>query len=273
MIQRTITVEKEACIHCGLCIRDCVAACLEFDEEKIPRYLPEGEQRCLACQHCMLVCPKGALSFGGLQPEQCGTVSYGTHEELLKLIKSRRSTRAYKKEDLSQEQLDKLTEMLAYAPTGVNAPSVRFSLVATRKKMDKIRKITYDCLNTVRADSPLFIIKEMAEASKRAGKDLVYRGAPALVVASVDTKTAASVCQTVDPVIALSYLELYAASLGLGTVWDGIAVALARTFPEIEAQFQIPQGCKLSFLMALGIPDISYQRTPQRTTDRITIIR
>ena len=75
MIQRTITVEKEACIHCGLCIRDCVAACLEFDEEKIPRYLPEGEQRCLACQHCMLVCPKGALSFGGLQPEQCGTVS------------------------------------------------------------------------------------------------------------------------------------------------------------------------------------------------------
>ena len=97
MIQRTITVEKEKCIHCGLCIRDCVAACLDFDEEKIPRYLPEGEQRCLACQHCMLVCPKGALSFGGLQPEQCGTVSYGNHEELLKLIKSRRSTRAYKK--------------------------------------------------------------------------------------------------------------------------------------------------------------------------------
>lgn len=113
----------------------------------------------------------------------------------------------------------------------------------------------------------------MAEASSKVGKDLVYRGAPALVAASVDTKTAASVCQTVDPVIALSYLELYAASLGLGTVWDGIAVALAREFPEIEAQFQIPQGCKLSFLMALGIPDISYQRTPQRTTDRITIIR
>ena len=139
--------------------------------------------------------------------------------------------------------------------------------------MDEIRQITYDCLKTVRADSPLFIIKEMAEASSKVGKDLVYRGAPALVAASVDTKTAASVCQTVDPVIALSYLELYAASLGLGTVWDGIAVALAREFPEIEAQFQIPQGCKLSFLMVLGIPDISYQRTPQRTTDRITFIR
>ncbi len=273
MIQRTITVEKEKCIHCGLCIRDCVAACLEFDEEKIPRYLPEGEQRCLACQHCMLVCPKGALSFGGLKPEKCGAVSYGNSEELLKLIKSRRSIRDYKEADLSQEQLDKLTEMLAYAPTGVNAPSVHLSLVATRRKMDEIRQITYDCLKTVRADSPLFIIKEMAEASSKAGKDLVYRGAPALVAASVDTKTAASVCQTVDPVIALSYLELYAASLGLGTVWDGIAVALAREFPEIEAQFQIPQGCKLSFLMVLGIPDISYQRTPQRTTDRITIIR
>lgn len=272
-IQHTVTVKKEKCIHCGLCIQDCVAACLEFDEEKIPRYKAGGGQRCLACQHCMLVCPEGALSFGGLDPEACGTVSYGDSGQLLGLIKSRRSIRAYKQQNLSQEQLDSIKDMLAYAPTGVNAPSVHFSLVATREKMDEIRKVTYDCLKTVREDSPLFVIKEMAEAFKKEGKDLVYRGAPALIITSVDTKAAASVCQTTDPVIALSYLDLYAASMGLGTVWDGFAVALARAFPEIEAQFQIPRGCSLGFVMAIGIPAISYQRTPQRTTDRITIIR
>ena len=65
MLQRTITVEKEKCIHCGLCIWDCVAACLEFDEEKDSRYLPEGEQRCWPVSIVCSSVQKVPCLFGG----------------------------------------------------------------------------------------------------------------------------------------------------------------------------------------------------------------
>ena len=30
-------VDEEKCIHCGLCVKDCSAKALEFDENKIPK--------------------------------------------------------------------------------------------------------------------------------------------------------------------------------------------------------------------------------------------
>lgn len=32
MMKRMIAVDEEKCIHCGMCLRDCVASCLEFDD-------------------------------------------------------------------------------------------------------------------------------------------------------------------------------------------------------------------------------------------------
>ena len=61
MMKRMIAVDEEKCIHCGMCLRDCVASCLEFDDQKIPRYIKDGEKMCLACQHCLAVCPTGAF--------------------------------------------------------------------------------------------------------------------------------------------------------------------------------------------------------------------
>lgn len=31
---KSVTVDAGKCIHCGMCIRDCVVGCIEFDEEK-----------------------------------------------------------------------------------------------------------------------------------------------------------------------------------------------------------------------------------------------
>lgn len=154
MMKRMIAVDEEKCIHCGMCLRDCVASCLEFDDQKIPRYIKDGEKMCLACQHCLAVCPTGAFSFGGLDPAASDPVTTVDSAAMLGLIKSRRSIRQYKEDDVPAEKIEKLKDMLAYPPTGVNAPSLRFSIIATRQKMDELRKITYDCLESISADSP-----------------------------------------------------------------------------------------------------------------------
>lgn len=43
----TINIDKEKCIHCGLCISDCVSKCISFDDEKFPKM--DDESRCLQC--------------------------------------------------------------------------------------------------------------------------------------------------------------------------------------------------------------------------------
>lgn len=96
MMKRMIAVDEEKCIHCGMCLRDCVASCLEFDDQKIPRYIKDGEKMCLACQHCLAVCPTGAFSFGGLDPAASDPVTTVDSAAMLGLIKSRRSIRQYK---------------------------------------------------------------------------------------------------------------------------------------------------------------------------------
>ena len=45
MINKNLKIDENKCIHCGLCINDCIANSLEFDENKIPRFAQGGENR------------------------------------------------------------------------------------------------------------------------------------------------------------------------------------------------------------------------------------
>ena len=85
-----IKVNPDKCIHCGACIRDCMQSCLEFDEQQLPRLKAQG-LGCGECQHCMAVCPTAALSWGGIDPEKLEAVCLADSEQLLGLMKSRRS--------------------------------------------------------------------------------------------------------------------------------------------------------------------------------------
>ncbi len=85
-MQHFIRIDKEKCIHCGLCIRDCVASCLEFDESRVPRYISGGAEMCIACQHCLSICPAGAFSFDGLDPADSAPVMTVDSEARLSFI-------------------------------------------------------------------------------------------------------------------------------------------------------------------------------------------
>ena len=82
----TITVDKEKCAQCGLCVNDCVSKCMDMTKDNYP-YM-KNEAACLKCQHCMMICPTGALSFNDINPEELEKVST---KDILSIIKSRRS--------------------------------------------------------------------------------------------------------------------------------------------------------------------------------------
>ena len=67
---------------------------IEADSNGLPAMTDKN--RCINCQHCFCVCPKGAITFDGKFPENSISTDY---YDILSLIKSRRSVRKYKNEN------------------------------------------------------------------------------------------------------------------------------------------------------------------------------
>lgn len=264
----TITIDKEKCVKCGLCINDCIAKCIGLDQEDYPRMI-HGEN-CLGCQHCMTICPQGALSFNNKNPKDSEKTST---ETILSLIKSRRSIRQYLDEELSEDELNVIKEMLPYIPTGCNSHKLHFSIVEKRSVMEalknKVNNKFVKILNN-KVLSPLVKHFEVYKNSFEKGEDIIFRGAPHMIVVSSPINAP---CAPQDPVIALSYIELYAQSLGYGTCWCGYAELCIKIFPELCEILDIPKGYTPVYALLLGKPAVKYARTPQPEPYRISEIK
>lgn len=256
-----IEINKEKCIRCGNCISDCITYSLERDENKFAKVAENGESRCISCGHCFAICPTGAITFNGKNPQDADSVNYGNPEELLKLIKSRRSIRQYKNEEIPEDKLKKIKEMLPYIPTGCNTNTLHFSFIESKTAMDKIRE--YVRKKLLKLISNKFTSKYAGKfagykTAFEEGEDIIFRGAPSMVVVSSSIHAP---CVNVDPIIALSYIELYAQSLGLGTCWCGFAQACFKLMPKLSAMVDVPDGYKPVYVMLLGESAVKYQRT------------
>lgn len=256
-----IEINKEKCIKCGACIKDCLTYTLEKDADGYAKVREEAESLCISCQHCFSICPVGAITIDGKKPEEAFGVNYSKPEDVLNLIRSRRSIRQFKDEEISSELMAKIKEMLPYIPTGCNYNSLHFSIVESKTVMDKIRDYTVEKL--LKIISNKYTAKyagkfvRFKDAFER-GEDVIYRNAPHMIVVSASVKAP---CANIDPIIALSYIELYAQSLGLGTCWCGFAQTCLKIMPKLSSVLQIPDGYKPVYAMLLGIPAVEYKRT------------
>ena len=256
-----INIDRDKCINCGACVKDCITYSLELDENNSPRLSEGGEERCIACQHCFAICPVGAISFEGKNPENAPAVNYGSPEDVLNLIRSRRSIRQFLAEEISPEEFLKLKSMLPYIPTGCNFNGLHFSFIETRSAMDKIR--IYVNMKLLKLISNKFTSKYAGKfvRFKKAfenGEDIIFRNAPHMVVVSSHIHAP---CSNVDPIIALSYIELYAQSLGFGTCWCGFAQACFKILPKLAKMVKIPDGYKPVYVMLIGKSAVKYHRS------------
>lgn len=259
-----LKIDKTKCIHCGLCIKDCSCSVLEFDEEKFPRVAKDGETRCMKCQHCLAVCPTGALSILGKNPNNSEKIEPNHNpDNVLNLIQSRRSIRQFKQENVDKQTLKKLKDMLKWVPTGCNDHRLAFTFIEDINAIEQFKNLTYKKLKEIYAKKPfpkeatkLLRFKDAVEA----GKDPVFRNAPHMIVVS-SPKDAP--CADVDPIIALSYFELYAQSLGIGTLWCGLAFYCLETSEELIKELKIPSDYKPQYCMLFGYPNVTYKRCIQ----------
>lgn len=261
-------IDKSRCTSCQLCVKSCIARIIEM-ENGYPTILPDNEARCYKCQHCLTVCPVAAVSILGLNPDNSQPLSgnYPDPNQLEALIKGRRSIRSYKPENLEPEIIDRLLQVAWHAPTGKNCRQVLFTVVDDRAKLDKLRNQVMSRLGEIvrkgKLPERMAPFADYVRLWEEKGIDSLFRGAPHLLVASAPAVVATP---TQDCLIALSYFELFAQSMGVGTVWDGLLYWTVTTLmPDLKTMLQIPEGHEIGYMMAFGKPAVKYARTSQHS--------
>lgn len=270
MLQFEIDLGK--CTGCGLCAQDCPANIIGL-QAGYPAIAEEQEGVCFRCQHCLAVCPFGAVSILGKKPEDSRPLkdNLPSPDQMETLIKGRRSVRRYCDENLEPELIQRLLDVAWQAPTGHNARQVRFTLIDDKEVMAKFREETMQGLAMVVRENKLPVglefFVDLVRLWEEQRVDTVFRGAPHLIVTSAPRGWASPLQ---DCLIALSYFELYAQSLGVGTVWDGIAkLAIDDLVPELRQTLRIPDDHLVGYAMAFGKPMVNYHRTVESGTANI----
>lgn len=263
------SVDKERCISCEACVSDCPYLILTMVGDS-PAVVVDRESMCIKCLHCLTVCPTGAVSICGFDPGDCLDMEnrFPDAEQMETLIRGRRSVRKYEDENIESSVMERLLQVSWQAPTGVNARAVLFTVVDDKKIMNKLRTAVMKRLaELVRDDhlpEHLEFFAGFVKLWQEQEIDILFRGAPHLLITSAPKNCP---CPEQDCIIALSYFELFAQSLQLGTVWDGLArLAFTELMPEFSEKIGIPADHIFGYVMAFGKPAVEYHRTvPMRS--------
>ena len=270
-----LAINEEKCNQDGICVAECPAMIIQLKEgSTIPEMVPGGDQICIRCGHCVAVCPKSALSHEAVPVSQCPPIlkEHGISEEqAVQYLRSRRSIRIYKDKPVEKEKIQRMIDIARYAATGGNSQMVEWVVYRDREKIRELAAATADWIRYTlenepeKAHFPVDFLKLFLGAWD-AGHDSIMRNAPALVVAMAPKEVGNGI---VDPVIALTYLELAALTQGLGTCWAGLLNRAMLNDPKVRAKVGIPEGYPYFYPMMSGYPKFKYFRLPERKAARI----
>lgn len=212
--------------------------------------------------------------------------------EIERLIKSRRSVRLYKKDEVPDEVIEKLIDLARWAPSGMNAQPWKFVVIKDKKLIEEIRQVTmkgmiftikvmtgkalhwrilkflWRVLNPSRFKTiEPRVLQGMKAHTKEKGSD-VFHHAPVLILILGHT---GSSTWLEDCSSATQNLALAAHALGLGTCWIGFTEKFLPLFGSraLKKKLGIEGDWVLATATVLGYPIVSYDSTVERDAPEI----
>ena len=257
-----LRIDSDLCTACKLCEQVCIR-----DNILVEDYATEIGGNCFECGHCMAICKVGAITLNSYEGHEDRIVEYNPREvpvnydDLLQLLKQRRSIRWFKNKKIDADTFDKLFEGAYYSPSAQNQQDVEF--VVLDEKLDEFMELVYDIIKV--DEDKFFRIKEfgdyLRDKSTKEFHPLLWGGKQLILTFSTD-KTSA--------VIANTRLELLAYSLGLGGFYSLFILKademdhnkLMEFFPKIDDSKHMYSA------FIIGYPKVMFRRTiPHKDID------
>ena len=187
----------------------------------------------------------------GLEPLSRNAATPGQY---MSLLETRRSIRYYTDKVPSEDEIDVLTSVLSQSPTGVNQQGIIVRVVKGPDAVSRLVKPVQKMLKILHFTGLLHIIGKITGMSDyigrlRGGEDMIFRGAPVVLFFFVPRKNPTG---RADGVIAATAVMHQAVSMGMGTLWNGVA---ERVYP-FTGSWHTPQtrGTRLTAVLCAGYP-------------------
>jgi nitroreductase/Pyruvate/2-oxoacid:ferredoxin oxidoreductase delta subunit len=256
-------VDPEKCALDGVCVDECPAYIIQLaDSDAVPSPIDGADELCINCGHCVAFCPHGALTLKTMSPADCAEVQpdlLPSAPSLEHLMRARRSVRTFLDKPVPREVLERLVDVARYAPTGSNRQPVEWTVV---HDSGVVRHLAALVVEWQRQQPNEAAHRALDRAAER-GLDRICRGAPHVVVAHARRGEEA------NGVIAMSFLELAAYTLGLGACWGGYLNGAANSLPSVRQALGLPDDHVSCGVMLIGYPKYEYRRLPLRNKAKI----
>lgn len=263
-----VVINKETCIGCGLCVKDCSRGAIILVDEKAQVDL----ELCNECSHCVAVCPQASVSMPDYDENEI--IEYKREklnldpDDFLYFQKFRRSMRQFKDKDIESDKLNKIIEAGRYSPTASNRQSNRYIII--RDKIDEVRELAINTLYEIAID-PNYDAKgstdyrkswiSMYEDYKNKNIDRLFFNAPEVVIIVSEDKSGFA---EVNGGLAASRMELQANTLGLGVCYIGFLKRAYLINKKIGTLIGMKENEDFILSFVLGYPNVKYQRTVNR---------
>jgi ferredoxin len=285
-----IRINKEICNGCG----SCVSVCKDFSLQLIDKKVALAETSlfgCIGCGHCMAICPTGAIKIYGreLSPDDLfdlpGKESAASYEQLLSLLRSRRSIREFKEQAVEVESINKIIEGALTSPMGIPPSDVHVMILDSKEKVRLFSEEYCAFLQSIRwfvsgwftalmrpfwgksndemmkgFIRPLF---DIYIGNMKKGADLVTYEAPLAMYFYGSPYT-----DPADPLIAATYAMIAGESLGLGTcMLGGIhpLIQYGKKAKKFRERYGIKYPSREGLFVIFGYPRVKYVKGIRRT--------
>lgn len=262
-------INKEKCIACTQCIKDCPTSTISLKQDKAEI----NNENCIKCGHCIAICPVDAVSTDDYNMDE--VIPYDKDsfsleaDNLLNFIKYRRSVRKFKSKEIEKEKILKIIDAGRYTQTSTNSQDVSYTVVTD--KLDELRDLAYESLRKKGETILSNLTPETAHLERYAKMWIysyeMYKKDPEKNDKLFFNAPLAIFVTTPNPInggLASSNMELMTDALGLGTFFSGFLLIAAQDNKEILNLLGIKDSKLLSSCLVIGYPDVKYQRTAPR---------